>query len=176
MDLAVVLGADERPPLVYRCSGDVWSLKFSVGLCLPVLVARLSSSSISFLCCAYRSVGRNKTSLVLNHQLYKNSELAQVSHYYLFGRYSQTIESKGNLSGSTLNCFYVLSLLYLRKSAACLAVYSSGVGLSLGSGDHVSLMGALSVPGLLCRLVCAWSRRVTWLFSVGTLTWFLVRF
>ena len=135
-----------------------------------------SSSSVSFLCCAYRSVGRNKTSLVLNHQLYKNSELAQVSHNYLFGRYSQIIESKGNLSGSTLNCFYVLSLLYLRKSAACLAVYSSGVGLSLGSGDHVSLMGALSVPGLLCRLVCAWSRRVTWLFSVGTLTWFLVRF
>ena len=33
-------------------------------------------------------------------------------------------------------------------------MYSSGVGLSLGSGDHVSLMGALSVPGLLCRLVC----------------------
>ena len=40
VDLAVVLGAGERPPLVYRCLGDVWSLKFSVGLCLPVLVAR----------------------------------------------------------------------------------------------------------------------------------------
>ena len=40
VDLAVVLGADERPPLVYRCFGDVWSLQFPVGLCLPVLVAR----------------------------------------------------------------------------------------------------------------------------------------
>ena len=31
-------------------------------------------------------------------------------------------------------------------------------------------MGALSVPGLLCRLVCAWSQRVTWLSSVGSVT------
>ncbi len=43
-------------------------------------------------CCAYRSVGRKeKTSLVLNHQLFKNSELAQVLRNYVFGRYSQVI-------------------------------------------------------------------------------------
>ena len=33
----------------------------------------------------------NKTSLVLNHQLFKNSELAQVLRNYVFGRYSQVI-------------------------------------------------------------------------------------
>ena len=33
-----------------------------------------------------------KTSLVLNHQLFKNSELAQVLRNYVFGRYSQQRE------------------------------------------------------------------------------------
>ena len=53
----------------------------------PVGLLRPSPS-----CVAYRSVGRNeKTSLVLNHQLFKNSELAQVLRNYVFGRYSQVI-------------------------------------------------------------------------------------
>ena len=47
---------------------------------------------VRLLLVACRSVGRNeKIPLVLNHQLFKNSELAQVLRNYVFGRYSQVI-------------------------------------------------------------------------------------
>ena len=48
-------------------------------------------------------------------------------------------ESKGNRSGLTLKCFFVLTMYYLHKSAACLAAYQEK-GLSLCSG---ALMGTL---------------------------------
>ena len=38
-------------------------------------------------------------------------------------------ESKGNRSDLALNCFYVLSLLYLRKLVACLAMYCARRGV-----------------------------------------------
>ena len=50
-------------------------------------------------------------------------------------------ESKGNRSGLTLKCFFVLTMYYLHKSAACLAAYPEK-GLSLCSG---ALMGTLVV-------------------------------
>ena len=48
---------------------------------------------VRLLLVAYRSVGGNeKIPLVLNHQLFKKSELAQVLRNYVFGRYSQQRE------------------------------------------------------------------------------------
>ena len=52
-------------------------------------------------------------------------------------------ESKGNRSGSTLKCFFVLTMFYLHKSAACLAAYSSGEG--------VVLCFRRSLDGYACR-------------------------
>ena len=50
------------------------------------------------------------------------------------------VESKGNRSGSTLKCFFVLTLLYLRKSAACLAAYRPGARLM---GTRIGVEGCL---------------------------------
>ena len=48
-----VRDADERPSPIYLGLDDVPSLNFLVGLCLPVLFARLWSSSVSLCCCVY---------------------------------------------------------------------------------------------------------------------------
>ena len=56
-------------------------------------------------------------------------ELAQVLVLFLTRQVLPFDESKGNRSDLALNCFYVLSLLYLRKLAACLAMYSARRGV-----------------------------------------------
>ena len=56
-------------------------------------------------------------------------ELAQVLVPFLTRQVLSLTRVKGNRSDLALNCFYVLSLLYLRKLVACLAMYSARRGV-----------------------------------------------
>ena len=83
-------------------------------------------------------------------------------------RYRQVLsakvtKSKGNLSGSTLNCFFVLTLLYLRKSAACLAAYRPEKELSLcfrRSLDGYACCCPVSSVGTVSTSDVAWLARL----------------
>ena len=69
-----------------------------MGSCLLVLVARLSSLSVSFPCVSLGEKGMRKIPLVTELSVFsKNSELAQVSRKCVIGRYFQLklLKAKG---------------------------------------------------------------------------------
>ena len=104
-----------------------------------------------------------KTSLVLNHQLCKNSELAQV-FATLYSAGTLETEGKGNLSGLTLNTSSTDNVLLTQVSRLPSCVSGEGVvlcsGAPMGTRVVAHSVGTASTSDLAVARGCIGKARV----------------